>query len=229
LAQELIFTGKFCQPYIPEPGLVAVVNLAILLERPLLLKGDPGSGKSGLAAAIAQEFSQRYQTDWPYLVWHIRSTSHASDGLYTYDSVARLRDAQLVAKGHRVNIDPGRYVRLGPLGKAIRDPRRAIIFIDDIDRADIDFPNDLLVELDELTFQIVETGETVTAQAKPVIIITSSDEKELPAAFLRRCLFYYLDFPQTERFFATMDAQFSDILVATIEAHILGGELPQSN
>jgi MoxR-like ATPase len=229
LAPELIFTGEFCRPYIPEPGLVAVVNLAILLERPLLLKGDPGSGKSGLAAAIAQEFSQRYQTNWPYLVWHIRSTSRARDGLYTYDSVARLRDAQLAAKGRHINIDPGRYVRFGPLGKAIKDLRRAVVLIDNIDRADIDFPNDLLIELDELTFQIIETGETITAQAKPIIIITSSDEKELPAAFLRRCLFYYLDFPKTERFFAMMATQFPDIPVEAVEAHIRGAELPHSS
>jgi MoxR-like ATPase len=227
LAGELIFTGELCHPYLPEPGLVDVVNLAILLERPLLLKGAPGSGKSSLAAAIAAEFSHRYDTDWPYEVWRVRSTSRARDGLYTYDSVARLRDAQLVAnrraaKGRHINISPERYVRYGPLGQAIINSRRAVILIDEIDRADIDFPNDLLVELDELKFQITETGQTITAQAKPLIIITSNDEKGLPAAFLRRCLFYYLDFPQSDRLFEIVNTRFPEVQAETTESYVSG-------
>lgn len=222
MAGELNFTGELCHPYLPEPGLVDVVNLAILLERPLLLKGAPGSGKSSLAAAIAAEFSQRYHADWPYEVWRVHSTSHARDGLYTYDSVARLRDAQLVAKGRHISINPERYVRYGPLGRAIINSRRAVILIDEIDRADIDFPNDLLVELDELKFQIIETGQTITAQAKPIIIITSNDEKGLPAAFLRRCLFYYLEFPQTDRFFEIINTRFPEVEAETTESYVSG-------
>lgn len=228
MAPELIFTGEFCRPYLPEPGLVEVVNQAILLERPLLLKGAAGSGKSSLAAAVAAEFSQRSGTDWPYEVWRVRSTSSARDGLYTYDSVARLRDAQLAAnrraaKGRQINISPEKYIHLGPLGWAITNPRRTVMLIDEIDRADIDFPNDLLVELDELQFQIIETGQTVTAQAaKPLIIITSNDEKGLPAAFLRRCLFYYLEFPQTDRFFEIINTRFPEVQAETTEAHVSG-------
>lgn len=223
---DLIYTGaarwrSVDRPYLPEPGLVQVVNLALMLERPLLLTGAPGSGKSSLAPAIAHELGQRYGAPWPYEVWPIRSTSQARDGLYRFDGVARLRDAQLAARGTAVDVRPHRYVRLGPLGRAFTSPRRAVVLIDDIDRADIDFPNDLLIELDERKFQIVETGEWVSAQSSPIVIVTSSDDKALPPAFLRRCIFYYLEFPAPEQFLDIMAARFPETNLSAIEARFI--------
>lgn len=230
-ALDLIYTGETRwqsaeRPYLPEPGLVQAVNLAIVLERPLLLKGAPGSGKSSLAAAIAHELGQRHGVSWPFEVWPIRSTSQARDGLYSFDGVARLRDAQLAARGTAVDIHPRRYMRLGPLGRAFTSPRRAVVLIDNIDRADIDFPNDLLIELDEKKFHVVETGEWIVAQTHPIVIVTSSDEKVLPPAFLRRCLFYYLEFPTRERFLEIMAARFPNVQLEAVEARLDGTRRP---
>ncbi|MEP0885172.1 MoxR family ATPase [Trichocoleus sp. ST-U3] len=183
-------------PYLPSPELINAVNLAIFLEkRPLLLKGEPGCGKTRLAQAVAHELGLLYEP------WYIKSTSRARDGLYTYDAVRRLHDAQLVRIGEESkfkvdNLD--NYIELGPLGRAFENPQRTVVLIDEIDKADIDFPNDLLRELDEQKFTIEETGKEVKTNFPPIVFVTSNDEKDLPDAFLRRCLFYYIEFPYSQ-------------------------------
>ena len=206
------------EPYIPDPLLVEAVNVAIDLQRPLLLKGEPGCGKTRLAKAVADELGL------PFYEWPVKSTSRALDGLYTYDTIGRLRDAQLTANPNlsqveqaRINLkfeNPRAYVSFGPLGQAFRSAKRSVLLIDEIDKADIDFPNDLLHELEERQFAIQELpakeedgqplsydegGNMVRAKSVPIIFVTSNQEKELPAAFLRRCLFYYIDFPNSKR------------------------------
>ncbi len=191
--------GQLLYPYLPNPELIEAVNLAIYLERPLLLKGEPGCGKTRLARAVA------YELGLPYEAWSIKSTSRARDGLYTYDAVGRLRDAQLAAAGRLSDekiedIDkPNTYVRWEALGRAFQNEQRSVVLIDEIDKADIDFPNDLLLELDEQRFVVEETGEEIRAKEAPIIFISSNDEKDLPDAFLRRCLFHYVEFPKGER------------------------------
>jgi MoxR-like ATPase len=188
-------------PYLPSPDLVEAVNLAIQLERPLLLKGEPGCGKTQLADAVV------YELQLPFEPWYIKSTSRARDGLYTYDSVARLRDAQLMSSNRSFLSDEKieeamkveTYRKFGPLGKAFRNEQRTIVLIDEIDKADIDFPNDLLLELDQKRFTIEETGENIRSKEPPIMFITSNDEKDLPDAFLRRCLFHYVEFPNDLR------------------------------
>jgi MoxR-like ATPase len=195
------------QPYLPSPKLVEAVNLTIFLEkRPLLIKGDPGSGKTRLAQAVASEL------DLPYEPWYIKSTSRARDGLYTYDAVGRLHDAQLVGRiedGVSDVSDPANYIDLGPLGRAFQKKERTVVLIDEIDKADIDFPNDLLLELDEQRFIIEETNEEIRAHRPPIVFITSNDEKELPDAFLRRCLFFYIEFPSPTQLVEIVNAHFA--------------------
>lgn len=201
-------TGQLFAPYLPSDELVEAVNLAIFLERPLLLKGEPGCGKTRLARAVA------YELELPFETWHIKSTSRARDGLYTYDAVGRLRDAQLAASRMLSESElarasqPSEYVQWGPLGRAFRNEQRTVVLIDEIDKADIDFPNDLLLELDERRFTLDETGEHIQAQVAPLVFITSNDEKDLPDAFLRRCLFHYVEFPSRKRLIEIIQALF---------------------
>ena len=173
--------------YIASGPLVDAVNCAIALERPLLLKGEPGTGKTVLARHVSDGLSM------PMLSWHIKSTSKAADGLYVYDTVQRLNDSRF---GTGDVADINRYIKLGPLGRVFQAEQRHVLLIDEIDKADLEFPNDLLRELDEMRFTITETGEEVQAKQRPVVLITSNNEKELPDAFLRRCIFYYIDFPE---------------------------------
>jgi MoxR-like ATPase len=172
--------------YIASGPLVDAVNCAIALERPLLIKGEPGTGKTVLASHVAQGLAM------PMLSWHIKSTSKAADGLYVYDTVQRLNDSRF---GSGDVADINRDIKLGPLGRTFGAAERHVLLIDEIDKADLEFPNDLLLELDEMRFTILETGEEIVATQRPVVLITSNNEKELPDAFLRRCIFYYIEFP----------------------------------
>ena len=178
------FTGT--EKYIVSPDLRDTVNVAIALQRPLLVKGEPGTGKTLLAHNIARALGK------PLLVWNIKSTTKAKDGLYVYDTVQRLNDARF---GDGDVADIKRYIRLGCLGQAFTADAQVVLLIDEIDKADIEFPNDLLNELDEMNFYILETDERIVAQQRPIVIITSNAEKELPDAFLRRCVFHYIAFP----------------------------------
>jgi MoxR-like ATPase len=172
--------------YLTSDALEAAVNCALALERPLLVKGEPGTGKTLLAESIASAL------DAPLLTWHVKSTTRAQDGLYVYDTVARLYDSRFGDGDVR---DIRRYIRFGPLGEAFRSSQRVVLLIDEVDKADLEFPNDLLHELDRMRFRVSETGDEVAAQQRPVVIITSNNEKELPDAFLRRCVFHFIDFP----------------------------------
>jgi MoxR-like ATPase len=202
--------GEPRHPYLPSPDLVEAVNLAIQLERPLLLKGEPGCGKTQLAEALV------YELKLPFEAWYVKSTSRARDGLYTYDSVARLRDAQLMSSNRSFLTDEDvigardarTYRKFGPLGNAFLNEQRTVVLIDEIDKADIDFPNDLLLELDERRFFVEETGEKIRAKVPPIVLITSNDEKDLPDAFLRRCLFHYVEFPNDSRLREIINAIF---------------------
>ena len=175
--------------YVATEELAAAVNAAIVLERPLLVKGEPGTGKTELARQVAGALGA------PMLEWHIKSTTKAQQGLYEYDAVARLRDSQL--GDERVN-DVKNYIRKGRLWEAFAAEERPVLLIDEIDKADIEFPNDLLQELDKMEFYVYETGETIRAAQRPIVIITSNNEKELPDAFLRRCFFHFIAFPDEE-------------------------------
>ena len=172
--------------YIASGPLVDAVNCSIALQRPLLIKGEPGTGKTVLAHHIAEGLGM------PLLTWHIKSTSKAEDGLYLYDTVQRLNDSRF--GGGDVS-DVRKYIKLGPLGEAFTAEKRLVLLIDEVDKADLEFPNDLLRELDEMRFSILETNEEVAAKERPIVIITSNNEKELPDAFLRRCVFHFIDFP----------------------------------
>lgn len=175
--------------YVADKDLMVAVNAAIRLERPLLVKGEPGTGKTELARQVAAALGL------DMLEWNIKSTTKAQQGLYEYDAVSRLRDSQL--GDVRVN-DVRNYIRRGKLWQAFAAERKTVLLIDEIDKADIEFPNDLLQELDRMEFHVYETGETVTAKIRPIVIITSNNEKELPDAFLRRCFFHYIRFPDAE-------------------------------
>ncbi|MHB1344060.1 MAG: AAA family ATPase [Thermoleophilia bacterium] len=175
--------------YIASPELMQTVNVAVALARPLLIKGEPGTGKTMLARSIASSLGM------PLLSWNVKSTSKAQDGLYVYDTVQRLYDSQF---GDGDVSDISRYIKLGQLGRAFTAQERVVLLIDEIDKADLEFPNDLLWELDQMDFTIAETGATVRAVHRPVVVITSNAEKELPDAFLRRCVFHYIEFPGSE-------------------------------
>ena len=190
------------QTYIATDDLKIAVNAAVTLERPLLIKGEPGTGKTVLAAEIAQSLGARL------IEWHIKSTTKAQQGLYEYDAVSRLRDSQL--GDERVH-DISNYIRRGKLWDAFVADERPVLLIDEIDKADIEFPNDLLQELDRMEFHVYETGETVTARQRPIVVITSNNEKELPDAFLRRCFFHYIRFPDDETMRAIIDVHFPGI------------------
>jgi MoxR-like ATPase len=177
------------ESYVATEDLTVAVNAAITLERPLLVKGEPGTGKSVLAEEIARSLNA------PLITWHIKSTTKAQQGLYEYDAVSRLRDSQL---GDPRVSDIRNYIRRGKLWEAFASDERPVLLIDEIDKADIEFPNDLLLELDRMEFFVYETGETVKAARRPIVIITSNNEKELPDAFLRRCFFHYIKFPDAE-------------------------------
>ncbi len=185
--------------YVATDDLKVAVNAAITLQRPLLIKGEPGTGKTVLALEVAKAL------DVPIIEWHIKSTTKAQQGLYEYDAVSRLRDSQL---GDPRVQDIANYIRRGKLWEAFLMERRPVLLIDEIDKADIEFPNDLLQELDRMEFFVYETGETVRAQARPIVIITSNNEKELPDAFLRRCFFHYIKFPDAETMRSIVDVHF---------------------
>ncbi|WP_429912312.1 AAA family ATPase [Glycocaulis sp.] len=185
--------------YVATEELAAAVNAAVTLERPLLVKGEPGTGKTELARQIASAMNA------PLLEWHIKSTTKAQQGLYEYDAVARLRDSQL---GDDKVHDVRNYIRKGKLWEAFTHETRPILLIDEIDKADIEFPNDLLQELDRMEFHVYETGETVKADVRPIVIITSNNEKELPDAFLRRCFFHFIAFPDEETMRAIVEVHF---------------------
>jgi MoxR-like ATPase len=190
------------ESYVATDDLKVAVNAAVTLRRPLLVKGEPGTGKTVLAQEIAASLNA------PLIEWNIKSTTKAHQGLYEYDAVARLRDGQL--GDPRVH-DISNYIRKGKLWEAFTAPQVPVLLIDEIDKADIEFPNDLLQELDRMEFHVYETGETVRAAERPVVIITSNNEKELPDAFLRRCFFHYIKFPDRETMQAIVDVHFPGI------------------
>ena len=181
------FTGT--DRYLTSEALESAVNCALVLERPLLVKGEPGTGKTLLAEAVSRALGARLIT------WHVKSTTKAQDGLYVYDTVQRLYDSRF---GDGDVKDIRRYIRLGPMGQAFASEERAVLLVDEVDKADIEFPNDLLHELDRMRFRITELDEEVAAKRRPVVIITSNNEKELPDAFLRRCVFHFIEFPDPE-------------------------------
>ncbi len=194
------FTGT--DNYVTTEDLRMAVNAAITLERPLLIKGEPGTGKTVLAEEIARSLGA------PLIEWNIKSTTKAQQGLYEYDAVARLRDSQLGDK--RVH-DISNYIKRGKLWEAFVSETRPVLLIDEIDKADIEFPNDLLHELDRMEFHVYETGETIRARQRPIILITSNNEKDLPDAFLRRCFFHYIQFPDEQTMRKIVDVHFPNI------------------
>ncbi|MFQ2291678.1 AAA family ATPase [Aeromonas enteropelogenes] len=194
--------------YLASDALSMAVNTAIVLEKPLLIKGEPGTGKTVLAEAIADHLGTEL------IAWHIKSTTKAQQGLYEYDAVARLRDSQL-GDPNVANID--HYIRRGKLWQAFTADQRPVLLIDEIDKADIEFPNDLLLELDRMEFDVYETGERVRARQRPVVIITSNNEKELPDAFLRRCFFHYIRFPDKAEMQAIVRLHYPKLKDALLE------------
>lgn len=188
--------------YITTDDLQQAVDAALVLERPLLVKGEPGTGKTELAIDIARRLGA------PLHAWHVKSTTRAQQGLYEYDAVSRLRDSQL---GDAKVADIGNYIVKGVLWDAFISEQRCVVLIDEIDKADIEFPNDLLLELDRMAFEVYETRETISAKVRPLVIITSNNEKELPDAFLRRCFFHYINFPDRQTMQQIVESHYPDI------------------
>ena len=203
------FTGT--SDYVTSEPLRNAVNVAIALGRPMLIRGEPGTGKTRLAHAIARDLGKEL------IIWNIKSTTKAQDGLYLYDTVQRLNDSRF---GDRDISDISQYIKLGKLGQAFTSPEHIVLLIDEVDKADIEFPNDLLNELDEMSFHIPETNELVSAIHRPITVITSNAEKELPDAFLRRCIFHYIEFPDPELMEEIVRVHFPDI-----ERNLLGESL----
>ena len=195
------------QNYVADEELLRAVNIAMVLQKPLLIKGEPGTGKTMLAQAISQAL------DKELVIWNIKSTTKAQDGLYVYDVVQRLYDSQFGGQGVD---DIAKYVKLGKLGEAFTADKQVILLIDEIDKADLEFPNDLLWELDRMEFYIPETKQTIAAKKRPIVIITSNAEKELPDAFLRRCIFHYIAFPNQDMMTDIVHAHYDNI-----EDHLL--------
>jgi MoxR-like ATPase len=206
------FSGS--EKYIADDQLMASVNAAIALERPLLIRGEPGTGKTMLAHAVAETLGK------PLYSWHVKSTTVAKEGLYTYDVVQRLNDSRFPEDAGRDVSDLRAYIKMGVLGQALQADEQVVLLIDEIDKADIEFPNDLLREIDEMAFTIPELNETVRAKHRPITIITSNAEKELPAAFLRRCVFHYIAFPDRERLQRIVDAHMPELETDLVEAAI---------
>ncbi|MDA9230498.1 MoxR family ATPase [Alphaproteobacteria bacterium] len=190
------------EKYIATEDLRVAVNAALTLQRPLLIKGEPGTGKTVLAEEVSKAL------DMELITWHVKSTTKAQQGLYEYDAITRLRDSQL---GDERVKDVKNYINKGKLWEAFEKQKRVVLLIDEIDKADIEFPNDLLQELDRMEFYVYETGETIKAVERPLVIITSNNEKELPDAFLRRCFFHYISFPDAETMSQIIDVHYPDI------------------
>lgn len=198
---------KGSSEYVASEELMASVNVAIALKKPLLIKGEPGTGKTMLAEAVAKALGKRL------MVWNIKSTTKAQEGLYVYDTIQRLYDGQFGEEGVD---DVTRYIKLGKLGEAFDSDEQVVLLIDEIDKADLEFPNDLLWELDQMEFYINETKRTVKAKHRPIVLITSNAEKELPDAFLRRCIFHYIDFPDEKLMEEIVRVHYPDV-----EEHLL--------
>ena len=214
------FTGS--SNYVASQDLMETVNIAVALQKPLLIKGEPGTGKTMLAQAVAEALGKKL------IIWNVKSTTKAQDGLYVYDVVQRLYDSQFGGQGVD---DIKKYIKLGKLCEAFSAEEEVVLLIDEIDKADLEFPNDLLWELDRMEFHIPETGRTVTARHRPVVIITSNAEKELPDAFLRRCVFHYIEFPDKELMAQIVRVHFPDLddklLTQVLEAFYKIRQLPQ--
>lgn len=199
---------KGTERYVATDELSLAVNAAATLQRPLLIKGEPGTGKTMLAEEVAESMGMRL------IQWHIKSTTKAQQGLYEYDAVSRLRDSQL---GDDRVYDIGNYIKKGKLWEAFDADEQVVLLIDEIDKADIEFPNDLLVEIDKMEFFVYETGETVKAKHRPIVIITSNNEKELPDAFLRRCFFHFIKFPDRDTMKQIIDVHFPNITKTLVD------------
>jgi len=193
---------KGSKQYVASQELMTAVNIAVTLQKPLLIKGEPGTGKTMLALAVAEALDKKL------IIWNVKSTTKAQDGLYVYDVVQRLYDSQFGT--HGVD-DIASYIKLGKLGEAFKAEEQVVLLIDEIDKADLEFPNDLLWELDQMEFYIPETKETVKANHRPIVIITSNAEKELPDAFLRRCVFHYIEFPDKEQMEQIIKVHFDNL------------------